>query len=34
MGSASWQPKWWTEETHGSAWSHVKEAIKRDWEQT
>lgn len=34
MGSASWQPKWWTEETHGSAWGKVKEAMKRDWDQT
>ncbi len=34
MGTATWQPKWWTEETHGSAWGKVKEAMKRDWEQT
>lgn len=34
MGSASWQPKWWTEEKHGSAWATAKEALKRDWEQT
>jgi len=33
MGTASWQPKWWTEE-NGSAWGKVKEAMKRDWEQT
>ncbi|MEA2748552.1 MAG: hypothetical protein QOI41_2695 [Myxococcales bacterium] len=33
MGSASFQPKWWTEK-HGSQWENVKEAMKRDWEQT
>ncbi len=33
MGSASWQPKWWTEQ-HGTSWIKAKEAIKRDWEQT
>jgi hypothetical protein len=34
MGKATWQPKWWKPETHGSAWERVKEALKRDWEQT
>jgi hypothetical protein len=34
MGSARWQPGWWTEERHGSAWERAKEAIRRDWEQT
>ena len=34
MGSASFQPKWWTEEKHGSQWTNLKEALKRDWEQT
>jgi hypothetical protein len=29
----SWQPIWW-DESHGSAWDRVKEAMKRDWEQT
>lgn len=33
MGSATWQPKWWTKE-HGSSWERVKEAMRRDWEQT
>jgi hypothetical protein len=33
MGSASFQPKWWTEK-HGSAWENMKDAMKRDWEQT
>ena len=28
------QPSWWTEEKHGSAWQRVKDAMKRDWEQT
>lgn len=34
MGNATWQPKWWKPETHGSAWERMKEALKRDWEQT
>jgi hypothetical protein len=34
MGKATWQPKWWKPETHGSGWERVKEALKRDWEQT
>ncbi len=34
MSSANWQPKWWTAEKHGSAWDKVKDAMKRDWEQT
>lgn len=34
MGTANWHPKWWTEETHGNAWDRVKDAMKRDWEQT
>ena len=33
MGSQSFQPKWWTEK-HGSQWDNVKDAMKRDWEQT
>ena len=32
--SGSWRPVWWTEETHGSGWERVKEALHRDWEQT
>lgn len=34
MGSTDWQPKWWTQEKHGTTWDRVKEAMKRDWEQT
>lgn len=34
MQNTNWQPKWWTEDKHGSAWNRVKEAMKRDWEQT
>ena len=26
-------PKWWTPE-NDSSWSHVKEAMRRDWDQT
>jgi len=29
----SWQPAWWNE-SHGSAWDRIKEAVRRDWEQT
>ena len=28
-----WQPTWWTNE-HTSAWDRIKDAMKRDWEQT
>jgi hypothetical protein len=28
-----WQPAWWNEH-HASAWERVKEAMRRDWEQT
>jgi hypothetical protein len=28
-----WHPSWWNE-SHESAWERVKEAIRRDWEQT
>src|SRR5512141_463122 len=34
MGTMTWHPKWWNEEQHGTAWSRVKDALKRDWEQT
>jgi hypothetical protein len=34
ISTSSWRPAWWTEETHGSAWDRVKEALRRDWEQT
>ncbi len=33
MGTMKWQPKWFTTE-HASAWDRVKEAMRRDWEQT
>jgi hypothetical protein len=29
----TWQPLWWNETTM-SAWDRVKEALRRDWEQT
>lgn len=34
MGTAVWHPKWWSKEQHENAWERVKEAMKRDWEQT
>ncbi len=34
MGTTTWQPSWWKEDVHGSAWERVKIAMKRDWEQT
>ena len=33
MGTMKWQPAWWNE-SHASAWDRVKEAVRRDWEQT
>jgi hypothetical protein len=33
MGVARWQPKWWTTE-HASSWERIRDAMKRDWEQT
>jgi hypothetical protein len=30
----SWHPSWWKEEVHGSSWSNIREAMRRDWEQT
>jgi hypothetical protein len=34
MGTAVWHPKWWTKDQHENAWECVKEALRRDWEQT
>lgn len=28
-----WRPNWWNDQ-HASAWDRVKEALRRDWEQT
>ena len=33
VNAKSWHPTWW-DESHGSAWERVKEAMRRDWEQT
>lgn len=33
MATTAWQPKWWNDE-HLTAWERVREAMKRDWEQT
>ena len=33
MAESNWQPKWYKPE-HASAWDRVKEAFRRDWEQT
>ena len=30
----NWQPKWWSQEVHGTAWERVKEAMERDWIQS
>ena len=32
--STNWQPSWWKKEEHGGGFDRVKEAIRRDWEQT
>ncbi len=34
MGTTNFQPNWWNEQVHGSAWERVKAAMQRDWEQT
>jgi hypothetical protein len=34
VAGTPWNPTWWKEETHGSAWDRVKEAMTRDWQQT
>ncbi|MFO0741327.1 MAG: hypothetical protein U0270_35855 [Labilithrix sp.] len=34
MGTRVWQPKWWTKDRHENSWERVKEALRRDWEQT
>jgi len=33
MATTTWQPSWWNQ-SHGNAWERVKEAVRRDWEQT
>ena len=33
MGTAKWQPKYWTKD-NSAGWDSVKEAFRRDWEQT
>ena len=32
--NSRFQPTWWTLDTHESVWERVKEALRRDWEQT
>jgi hypothetical protein len=34
MGTQVWHPKWWTKDQHESHWERIKEALRRDWEQT
>lgn len=33
-GRQQWHASYWNEQKHGSAWERVKEAMRRDWEQT
>jgi hypothetical protein len=33
MGTMKWQPAWWND-GHASTWERVKEAMRRDWQQT
>jgi hypothetical protein len=33
MGTMRWQPAWWNDQ-YASSWDRVKEAMRRDWEQT
>lgn len=32
--STSWRPAWWKDDKHESAWSRIKDALRRDWDQT
>ena len=34
MAQSNWQPSWYKQEKHGVEWDRVKEAMRRDWEQT
>ena len=34
MGNATYTPGWWKTDRHESAWTRVKDAMHRDWEQT
>jgi len=34
MTPMPWKPTWWKDETHGTAWERVREAMERDWVQT
>ena len=31
--NTTWQPNWWQPQ-HDSSWERIKEALRRDWEQT
>jgi hypothetical protein len=33
MEHSQWHPKWWKDE-YGSAWERIREAVRRDWQQT
>jgi len=33
-GHSTNDPVWWSEAKHGGAWARVKDALRRDWEQT
>src|SRR5580698_7271535 len=32
--TVSSHPSWWRDDVHGSSWSQIREAVRRDWEQT
>ncbi|MDP2341878.1 MAG: hypothetical protein Q8O67_13045 [Deltaproteobacteria bacterium] len=34
MGNEHFQPTWWNQVQHGTAWQRVRDAMHRDWEQT
>lgn len=34
MATMRWKPSWWKDETHASGWDRVREALRRDWQQT
>jgi len=34
LRETTWRPSWWTTDKHEGAWSRLKDAMQRDWEQT
>jgi hypothetical protein len=34
LRETTWRPRWWTTAKHEGGWSRLKDAMRRDWEQT